>query len=310
MTTSIDQVARLLSEIPYIEAHPGIRVTEVARVFGISPAQVRKDVSVAIFCGLPGGYPSDLIDVDLDVLDDEGVLYLTNPTTLDRPLRLTIPEMASLHLALTVLRSLVPDDVVASIDALMAKVSLPSQPDIDLRLAAGDEAVRRMITGAIAAGDQVQLTYEGRSRGHTTHPVVDPASVYVADSVAYLAAYDIAVSAWRTYRLDRVARVEVTGQPSAPHPRQPGPQEWAQSLATSATVTLTVDQSAAWIGEYYPTRAVRPCGDEVVVELPVVDPVWLVRLLLSLGGQVSRVEPGEYARAARDVAADTLALYS
>lgn len=309
MGTSIDQVARLLLEIPYIEARPGISVQEVASVFGVTPAQVRKDINVAIFCGLPGGYPSDLIDVDIDTMTDEGELYLTNPTSLDRPVRMTAAESASLKLALLALKPLVNEEMADDIDRVLAKIS-GAGVNVDLGLALGDEALRHKITEAISSTQRLRLTYEGQVRAQTTYPVVDPVAVYVSEGVAYLSAYCLTRSGWRTYRLDRIVEAEPTGESSQSHGHAPDPDSWAKSLAKSDTVKLSVTQGAAWIAEYYPITALTTSEDGLVeIELPVVEPAWLIRLLLSLGPQVRMVSPASYAEAARDLAAATLAAY-
>ena len=41
--TGLDQVRRMLAEVPYLQAHPGVSVTEVARAFGIKKRQVLAD---------------------------------------------------------------------------------------------------------------------------------------------------------------------------------------------------------------------------------------------------------------------------
>jgi len=309
MTTSIEQVARLLAEIPYIEAHQGITIQEVGRVFGITPGQVRRDVAVAMFCGLPGGYPGDLIEVDLDVLDNEGILFLSNPTHLDRPLRLTVAEAASLQLALSAVRSLVAPETAAAIDSLTEKLAGPAGQTAEVKVASGDEEVRRVITGAITRAEQLQLTYDGQARGATTYPVVDPVSVEVSEGVAYLSAYSVSNDAWRTYRLDRIAKAVPTGEMAQSHGTRPAGQ-WADSLAASESVKLTLRAEASWVAEYYPTRSVEVTNQGVEVELPVVEPAWLVRLLLSLGDKVIRVQPAEYARIAAGLAREALAVYS
>jgi len=310
MSTSIAQVARLLSEIPYIEANPGVTLQQVAQVFSTTAAQVRKDISVAIFCGLPGGYPSDLIDVDLDVLDDEGTLYLTNPTSLARPLRLTVMEAASLQLALLAVRPLVPDATARLIDALMDKIALPASQSVELHLVAGDDAVRETIDQAIAQADRLELVYHGRARGETTHPLVDPVEVYVMDAVVYLSAYCVTSGGWRTYRLDRIAEARATGAGAESHGPRPVADSWAETLAQASVVHLAVSDEAAWIGEYYPTREVTRSASGTAVTLSVVEPSWLVRLLLSLGDQVRRVDPPDVAQIARDLARTTLEEYA
>jgi len=315
MSASVDQVARLLSEIPYIQAHPGISVSEVARVFSVTPAQVENDVSVAIFCGLPGGYPSDLIDVDIDVMGEEGALYMHNPTPLGRPLRLSGAEAASLQAALLAVRAVADDRTVAAIDTLVAKISpgpaaTPTPVSVDVRVSSGDEQIRDLLVDAIAQAGRVELAYDGYARGMRTHPVVDPVEIVARDGAGYLSAYDVGAHGWRTYRMDRIAEARLTGEPAVDHGHSPGPDSWAQSLAAGETVRLTVADEAGWIAEYYPhTDVARLATGEVEVTLPVVDPAWLVRLLLSLGGGVRRVEPESYARSASDLAREALQAY-
>jgi len=303
--TGIDQVARLLLEIPYLESHPGVTLQEAADAFAVTPAQIRKDVGVAIMCGLPGGYPADLIDVDLDVLDDEGTVYLFNPTQL-RALRLTTMEAAGLQLALLAVRAVAEPGMQADIDAVMAKIALTGVPEADLCLATGDPAVRAGINDAIRQAERVQLTYDGTTRG-TTHPVVDPFAIYIAESVGYLSAYCVDAG-WRTYRLDRIAAVTPTGESAVAHGR-PDLDAWATTLAEGETVRLTVRQAAAWIAEAYPTRAVKRTRQGIQIDLPVADPGWVVRLLLSLGESVRSVEPAWYAERARAQAEAALAAY-
>ena len=72
MSTSLEQVERLLAEIPYAQAHPGVTLAALAQEFGVSAAQARRDLTLAMMCGLPGQLPGDLIEVDLDELEGEG----------------------------------------------------------------------------------------------------------------------------------------------------------------------------------------------------------------------------------------------
>src|SRR4029079_6835918 len=70
MAGAKDQVARLLTLVPYLHSHPQVRLDETARAVGSTPEQVVKDLGVLFMCGLPGGFPDDLIDVDLEALED------------------------------------------------------------------------------------------------------------------------------------------------------------------------------------------------------------------------------------------------
>ena len=65
-----EQVARLLTLVPYLHSRGQVRVEEAARRWAYPPDQVVRDLKVLFMCGLPGGYPDDLIDVDLDALEE------------------------------------------------------------------------------------------------------------------------------------------------------------------------------------------------------------------------------------------------
>ena len=64
-----EQVARLLTLVPYLHSREQVRLEEAAAALGVPPAQLLRDLRVLLMCGLPGGYPDDLIDVDLDALE-------------------------------------------------------------------------------------------------------------------------------------------------------------------------------------------------------------------------------------------------
>ena len=100
-----DQVARLLTLVPFLHSHPAVRLDEAANAVGVSPEQLVKDLGVLFMCGLPGGYPDDLIDVDLDALEGEGVIRVSNADYLARPLRLTPTEASAIIVALRALRA-------------------------------------------------------------------------------------------------------------------------------------------------------------------------------------------------------------
>ena len=130
MAGAKDQVARLLTLVPYLHSHPEVRLDETARAVGSSPEQVVKDLGVLFMCGLPGGYPDDLIDVDLDALEDpdegglrlEGVIRISNADYLARPLRLTPTEATAIIVALRAMRGTAGPDTREVVDRTLAKL--------------------------------------------------------------------------------------------------------------------------------------------------------------------------------------------
>ena len=121
MTARTD-TARLLALIPYLRSHPGVAVTEVARVFGVSTDRVIADLKILWMVGLPGGMPDDLIDIDMDAVDSDGTITITNADALPRPMRLTPDEAWSLLAALQVIADLADDTVRPAVESAVEKL--------------------------------------------------------------------------------------------------------------------------------------------------------------------------------------------
>lgn len=312
-STAADQVARLLLLIPYLRNRPGARLADAARDFGTSPEQIRQDLGVAFLCGLPGGLPGDLIEVDLDLVDDEGVIYLTNADVLGRPLTLTPDEAMGLTVALRAVGEVAAESIRPVIDSLLAKLAAvaPGAPDAPaLAVPAGTTAVREQLTRAISRAERVELTYDGLARGATSRPVVDPVRLFVADGVGYLSAWSLSRDDWRTYRLDRIAAVRPTGQAARDHGPERAADSWLKTLATARPVRLVVHPGAAWIAEYYPVSHRVPLPDGgAELTLPVADPGWLRWLLLRLGPAVEAVDAPDVEAAAAAAARRALDAY-
>lgn len=323
MSSGTDQIARLLALTPYLQRHPGITVQKAAADFGITPAQLRKDLGVAYFVGLPGLLPGDLVEIDMELVEDEGVIFLTNAEFLARPMRFTPDEVVALVVALRSLRDVAPPDAVAAIDSALAKLEASAGETADaarlveVRVQGADAAVREAIARAQAEHVRLRLTHDSASRGATVVRLVDPHSVTARDGYAYLEAWTDpvepdATAGWRSFRLDRVVAAEATTEPARDH-GDPPPAEsgWLDRLAAGETVTLHVDPSAAWIVEYVPVESADVAGDgSATVRLRVVDPAFLTGLLLRLGAAARVVRPAEAARPAVESAREALAQYA
>ncbi|MCL2653181.1 MAG: WYL domain-containing protein [Propionibacteriaceae bacterium] len=289
--TAAPQVARLLILVPYLQQREYVDVAEVAADFNIKPRQVLDDLQVLVMCGLPGGLPDDLIEIDLDLAREEGLIHMRN-SPLTRPLRFTRDEAVSLIVAVEAVREVADGPTAQAAQSVIDKLSglMGEALPVRLEVAAGGDDVRDRLGEAIDQGLQVRLTYDGLARRGTTTPVVDPTRVEVRDGASYLVAWALDRGDWRSYRLDRIADAELTGQPAKDHGAPPVASGSFED--TPDTATLDLDASAAWVAEYYPVRGVTALPDGgVQVVLPVADPGFLTGLILRLGPQIRFVDP-------------------
>lgn len=310
MATSQTQVARLLAMVPYLLAHQGIAVNEAAAAFDITTKQLLADLNVVWMCGLPGGMPDDLIEIDMDAVEGQGVIYLTNADYLSRPLRFTRDEAVALVVALQAIREMATGEFKAAAETAAAKLSaITGQDDpVWLAVSTGDDLVRAELSAAIEAQRRVQLTYDGATRGQTTRPVVDPAEIAMRDSVAYLQAWSLDRRAWRTYRLDRIVEVTDSAQPSDQHGPAPAlPDGWFDS--SDGQVVLVLTPQASWVVDYYLVDDVQRLPDgSLSARFTVAEPAWLEALLLRLGDQVRQLSPPQAGRSAAQAAAAAIAI--
>ena len=87
---------RLLQIVGLLRQHGRLSAAELARRLEVTPRTVLRDINVLLFCWLPGLGMGDLIDVDFDALEGDGVIRLSNADYLSRPLRLGSSVIAPL----------------------------------------------------------------------------------------------------------------------------------------------------------------------------------------------------------------------
>jgi len=316
-TNAVTQLGRLLAMIPWLLARPGVGVEETAEEFGITPAQLRKDLELAFMCGLPGHLPDDLIDVSLE--GDR--IVVSNADTIARPLRLAADEALALLVGLQALAQLpqghdseLLDTVTATLeraagDAAEAHHRIHVQVETD-------DAALATLRPALATGNRLRLHYYVPARDEVTERDVDPLRLLVVGGRAYLEGYCHRAEQVRLFRLDRIepASVQVLDLPAEipDDVTRPDLSEGVFAPDPFHTLaTLEVSASARWVADAYPVEAVtdRPDGG-AMLRLRVGDPRWLVRLALRLGGAVRIVEPAAAASDAVAAAAAALTRYA
>lgn len=312
--TSAAQVSRLLALVPYLQSHPDADLAATAGMFRVTPKQLIADLEVLWYCGLPGGLPGDLIEVDMEEVHERGRIRLTNADYLARPMRFTLEEASSLIMALRAVRELAAAGVAASVDSVLAKLEEltgSASALVGVSTPTGTDDVRAVLAEAISTGRAVRLSYDGASGAPSTTPVIDPAQLATRDGFAYVDAWSRDRDAWRTYRLDRIASAELTELPVGDHGPAPTIEgTWLDARPDAVVVTLDVDERARWVAEYYPVRSVTPLPEGgLSVELLVADPAFLRSLLLRLGPGVRRVQPTDLASSAQTAAQEALADY-
>jgi proteasome accessory factor C len=314
--SATERLSRLLAMVPWLLAHQGAPLEQVAAEFGVPQEQLVKDLEIVFVCGLPGHMPDDLIEADWE----SGKVYLANADAIARPLRLGIDEALALIVGLraladvpglgdrdAVVRALAKLEEAAGAAAAVADsvhVDLDRTPDPDV-LVACEDAVRR--------SRRLHLAYLVPHRDETTQRDVDPMRVLNLDGRWYLEGWCHRAEAVRLFRLDRIVGAQVLDADGTPPPSArsrdldagvfaPGPDD--------LLVTLDLLPRSRWVIDYYPVESVEERADGGLrVRLRTADTAWLRQLVLRLGGAGRVVDPPELAKAVTDVAREALDAY-
>lgn len=318
--TATDRLTRVLAMVPYISRRPGVALADLADEFGVDTAQISADLDLLMVCGLPGYYPDDLIDVVLD--EDGGTVSIAFDAGIERPVRLTSDEAVALTVALRALAELpglVEADAVTSALAKLEQLGAGRAESANaVRVAAADPApALGAVRQALDESRQLWIRYYTASRDTVTERTVDPIRLLVTDGHAYLEAYCQLAVGIRHFRVDRIDQVRVLDDPAQPplwvdsdvpdRVFHPDPQ------TPAATVLLA--PAARWVAEYYPVEHQRDLTDPdlpgwIEVRIRSGSDDWLIRLVLSLGGDAVLADRPDLAAEVAARAAAALDAYS
>lgn len=312
-TANEERLPRLLALVPYLQARPGISVAEAAADFGVSDAQLRRDLTLLWMCGLPGHGPGDLIDL---AFEGETVSVVFD-AGMSRPLRLTAEEALALVVAL---RTLSETPGLADTDAVqraLAKVEgVAGGAVADETVAVELDHAERLLPVLQRAVDDrkaLRLRYYSASRDETTERTIDPVRLFEADSHSYIEAWCRQVEGMRVFRIDRIEDVVALDE----HSSVPADAQLRdlsegvfQPAAEHLLVGLRVGRAYGWVADYYPTEDVTEDGEQIRISLRVADPAWVRALVLGSAGQVEVLSPDWLAESVRAEAARALEAYA
>ncbi|MFB7291351.1 helix-turn-helix transcriptional regulator [Actinacidiphila glaucinigra] len=313
MANAIDQTRRMLSLVTYLRERPGARVSDVARAFGVTEAELIGDLNVLPLCGTSfrGG---DLLDIDTD----GERIWWHNVDDVAQPLRLAADEAAALLVAARAVANL-PGLRESDRQALLratAKIegAAGEAAGASSRLSVTFESegsVFADVDRAIAERRRLWIRYYSPSRDELTEREVDPIRLFAVGHT-YFEGWCYLSEDRRTFRLDRVAEIRLLDTPSDP-PRIE-PRDLSQGLVQPAgddpEVVIEVGPGGRWVAEYYPHDLAEELPDGGLrITLRTPDPGSLRRLALRLGRDGRIMSPADLSGSARDAAAQALAAY-
>jgi len=309
-----DRLGRMLLIVPYLVQHPGAALDDVAGLYGVQPAQLRRDLDLLFMSGLPPYGPGDLIDVEVD---EDDHIWITMADHFSRPLRLSrqealaimlrsaellatpgLPEAPALASAVRKLRDALGPDTAGTDDAIAtAEAGRPAEHLATLRRAAREH-------------ERLTIDYFAGSTGEWTTRDVEPEEVFSAMGNWYVAAWDVGADDERLFRADRIRSVASSGSTFEPRGLEGAGRALYTPTGEEVAVRIVLRPGARWVAEYYVTEHATELDDgSLDVTLPAARLGWVAGLLLRLGSDAEVLGPPEAVTAVFDLARDTLARY-
>ncbi|EMY35605.1 transcriptional regulator-like protein [Arthrobacter crystallopoietes BAB-32] len=315
-TSSLDHLPRLLDLVSYISANPGAELGATAEKFGVSRAQLIKDLNLLFVCGTPGYGPDQLIEVHWD----NDSIFIENAEEISSTVRMSLDEALSLVVGLQALETVPGVGERPALRSALSKLldATGGEHGLHRSLAADFDARTttaevQALQDAVAAGETLRIEYLVSSRDEMTVREIDPLQVFAVNGHWYTEAWCHDKQAVRQFRADKIRGLERTGRTFQP----PGGRssEFPQSLftprETDQLAVLHLSPRLADLADQYNAerRCTLPDGS-LIAELRLGTTAIIPQLVARHGGEVTVVEPPELAVTTREWLTAALAAYS
>ena len=314
------RLERLLVLVPYVVAHPGVKIDDVCERFGVSRTELLADLDLLFLCGLPPFGPGDLMLVSVD----ENTVSIDMADYLARPMRLTRREAVSLLAIGKAFMSIRAFEGADSLRSALAKLERAvasgeaervkdAAAHVDIEVEEEPAETLHALREAIDQHRRVRIAYYSFGRDEMTDRVVCPLVVFAAAGHWYVEAFDGNSGEERVFRIDRIRELELADsctEAESHAVRREAPATLFAPSAHDLEATIEISPAAAWVRESTPFESAKALPDgwtRLMLRTPNF--AWLERLVLRLGDDVRAVAPPELAEGVREVARKALARY-
>jgi predicted DNA-binding transcriptional regulator YafY len=306
-----DTAARLLRLLGLLQRQPSWTGQELADRLGVDPRTVRRDADrlrglgylVETAPGPGGGYRLGVgTDLPPLLLDDDEAMAVA--VVLGVSAGAAIPGIERAALAtLSRVDRLLPPRLRTQLTALRAStVALMAPRDV--------VPAEHLVTLARACDAKEMAAFAYRSRqGESTERRVEPHWLVATERRWYLVAHDLDRADWRTFRVDRMSAIRVTGHTFEPRDLADPARLVAESIAVAPYLYRARARVAAPAAEVSRRVApdiavVTPDGrGHAILELGAETLEWIASELVGLGLDFEVLEPEELRKLLADLGA-------
>ena len=284
----LDRIARLLDLVPYISAHQGISLSELAQAFSTTQSHITEDLNTLWMCGLPGYTPLELMELSFE----SGFVTIRNAQTLEKPRSLSRDEILALILGLENLKDQVVDQgskVGSEIGTLLSKLSALVGSSMHERVTTNMPAlaaIRSQLAQAVANRRPLEITYHSLVRDKVTTRDILPLDLFIDNDVEYVLAFCELSGAHRTFRVDRI----LSARQTQPHAAPPDSlHDFSTNKVKIGIQILTRARDALESLGLEP----KDKSESLDVVVEAFNTEWATRIVMSMGGAVRVTSPAQ-----------------
>lgn len=298
-----DRLSRLLVMAPWLTARRKVPLDRLAAAFDITRAEAEEDVLLLGMLGVPPYTGGCLVEI---TLEGDDVVAFPQPY-LSRPPTLTPAEGFSLLTAGRALLGVTGAEAEGPLARALTKLAAVLGDGKGLAVDLQSPPHLAEVRAAVDEGRTLQIRYYAAWRDEVTARSIDPHVTYQRRGRWYVAAHCHLRGAGRRFRVDRIQRLEATGERFDPVRGDP-PAGIFDPGDDATDVVLDLPASARWVVEAYPLEWEEADG-RLTVHVRLLGTAWLERLLLRVGPEARVVAPAHLQDLGAEAARRLLAGY-
>ena len=299
--TNDARLALQLAMMLWAHEHQPVSVSEVADHFGLDEDDAYSELYP--LQGIEVAVNEEFHNLGVVVEDDGEIIFEINPL-FGRPRKLDRSEALGLLAVANAALGLPGTNVEAlktGVSKLERALGVGSSVAIDIP----DPEFLKVVEQATRDRECIEIEYYARWADEVSVRTVEPYETVNVSGDWYLRAHCRLRDDHRTFRVDRIEALELTGET---HTRSDPGNEAFTGDEEAPVVTIEMPNSSRWMIE--PLEAsVMEDEEKLVVEIPVSSTIFLERLMLRLGPDARVVGKGPFEDLASTAATRLLSRY-
>jgi len=302
--TTAERARRLIALLGRMQNGAVISLTDMAAEVGSTPAELAGDLTTLSMCGIAPYSPAELVPLSIE---GDRVEVFGSVPAMRGPVRLSLSEAEALASALAAAGFSADDPLNVKL-AAASSASLDAEElsrTLHTETARHDVSIFETLAAATRNHEAVVLGYQRDGADAPRSRTVEPLQLLAERGAWYLSAWCRDAGAFRTFRIDRIRTVEVTGDQFDPGSHAPRGLDGAAFSADGLPVArLRFAPGAHFVEREWPgSRLVETLGDGTEhVDVPFSGTDWIARRVVARLGRVEALDPPAVRDAVRALA--------